>query len=309
MDYKNLKILYTTKDRPDYLYDAIYLGLVKLGCIVQDIPHAPWYHGVKHSSLYSIDTPEEYISETDLMIINALGYDNNMKQVGAWCQAMVELEQAHKPKKVIIVDGSDHMSTAYPAISNDYTAIFKRELLRLPYPNWYPISFCALNSVDNIKPFNKRKYDVSCILSTPSNPYRQVVADAVRLECEKLELNAFIHSSSDMLSYEDYVSILRDSKTSVSVKGLGWDCYRYWEIPAHGTVLISDISPLIFENDFNGEMCFRFEDTNDFPHVLREVKRMSDADLEYMAKRALGHTKGLHTPEHRARYVLDKSLG
>ena len=54
MNYSDLNILYiTTKDVPDYLLDALYMGFCDLGCNIVDYPIKGTYHGKMHNSEYN----------------------------------------------------------------------------------------------------------------------------------------------------------------------------------------------------------------------------------------------------------------
>ena len=55
-------------------------------------------------------------------------------------------------------------------------------------------------------------------------------------------------------------------------------------------------------------MCFKFLGENELIDVLWKIKAMTDSELEGMAQKALEHTKKRHTPEHRARFILEHSL-
>lgn len=307
--YKGLKILFFNKYIPDYLYDLIYAGLKELECIVQDYPEKPSLHshinGCPPQLKFNFKK-EEITGQPDLMIVCAHGYNNNDSEIYYWCLQVAEAYNKFNPKEVIIIDGSDHSSCKYPALDKDYKAIFKRELTEIPYPNWYPISFCSREEDFIYKPYSQRGHDVSFIASSPSNPLRSVIANHLKYTCENLNLKAFIYVEEGQIDRPTYLRILADSKTSVSVKGLGWDCYRYWEIAAKGILLISDISPILIHKDFNDAL--KFDNLNSLETILKFVKDTPDEILESLALKLLMHTKEHHTPKKRAQYILDKII-
>lgn len=308
--YKGLKVLFFTKLVPDYLYDILYAGFRELGCVVEEYPEKKNLHSFLPSCppqlKFNYDR-EILVEPPDLMIIGAHGYSGfNDEDINKWANKVQDVYRVYKPKDVIIIDGSDHMMPRYPVLEVDYKAIFKRELVTPPYSNWYNLSFCARPEPFYYRPFEEREIDISYMVSSPSNPVDRIkIGNFLKEYCEKLGLRSFIHVSDKMLDRDTYLGILSNSRASVSVKGLGWDCYRYWEIAARGTILISDRSPLYIPDDFNH--IFKFSSEKELFNILEYIKDAEPENLEIMALKTLHDTATYHTPKKRALYVLDKT--
>src|SRR5690606_26230649 len=50
---------------------------------------------------------------------------------------------------------------------------------------------------------------------------------------------------------EAYVEALRTQAAGLCFFGNGFDTVRYWELPAHGVMLLAERSPLVIPNDFD----------------------------------------------------------
>jgi hypothetical protein len=121
-----------------------------------------------------------------------------------------------------------------------------------------------------------------------------------------LDLSAYARVEYTSIDRAEYLKILSQSKTSVSVRGAGCECYRYWELPAKGLVMIADEHELPIENDFTDEQIFKFKNLNDLEQILIKLKTVSPEVLEEMALKSLQHTVKYHTPKKRAEYILRK---
>jgi hypothetical protein len=319
-DAKDLDILFLTKEIPDYLHDMLFYGLHELGCNIEDFPRKMSLHGVPHPSEFHteqllLNLPPKTLRKTpDIMVVTALSHDFNPRGPVWWNNFVVECEQHYKPKKIVVLDGMDRAAYFYPAIVGSYSTIFKRELIK-PYPghDWFPINFASMPEPFVFIPFKQRTYDL-CYIATISCEQRVWVRDYLQEVADSLGLKIFMHVDKKQIPRKEYLEILAQSRCALSVRGMGFDCYRYWEIPAKGTVLVADRLPIDILNDYvEGEHCFKysgFEYTPDkmnvdLGKVLTDIKNTPIERLERMALEALVHTDSYHTYNKRARYFLD----
>ncbi len=109
------------------------------------------------------------------------------------------------------------------------------------------------------------------------------------------------------LARNEYYATLSGSKASVSLRGMGYDTDRYWEIPLFGSALFSEHLPIKIENDFlEGESALFFDDFSTFKEKFEKFVLLSDEWREIARngrKLFLAH----HTPKQRvSELVLDR---
>lgn len=314
MNYKDLDILFLTKEIPDYLHDMLFYGLYDLGCTVEDYPVKPSLHGVPHPSEFHsqqllLNLPVRTLRKSpDIMIVTALSHDYNPKGISWWADFVIDCEKTYKPAKIVVLDGMDRQQYAYPAIVGSYHTVFKRELVKpYPGPDWYPINFASMPEPFVFVPFKDRAYDL-CYIATISCEQRSWVYDYLKSKMDSFGLKIYMHLDRKQIPRRDYLEILSQSRCALSVRGMGYDCYRYWEIPAKGAVLVADRLPIDICDDYvEREHCFRYtadKEMADLGRVLEDVKNTSQDRLEEMAIKALLHTARYHTYTKRAQYFV-----
>jgi hypothetical protein len=131
-------------------------------------------------------------------------------------------------------------------------------------PLFQPCGYAVQGRNQKVKPFplaytptvksppkvnSNRKYDLS-LIANPQNigERKKVYRFALGLKDSFPESDFLI--SKGGYSKEEYLNILADSKSSVSVRGYGYDTYRYWEIAYHGAMLISQRLPIVIPDNF-----------------------------------------------------------
>jgi len=314
MNYSELDILYlTTKDIPDYLQDALYMGFRELGCNIVDFPRRQSLHGSWSRPEYHIEqllfgfSELELRKNPDILMITGMfeGY-GFCKNFEGWNKFVSETIEKYNPVKVVMLDVEDTSLCSYPILKKNYDSVFKRELMfPKPASNWHYINFSAIPEPFEYVYYPYRRYDISFV-ATMSNPYRLEVRDFILKKSKELDLLAYARVEYTSIDRAEYLKILSQSKTSVSVRGAGCECYRYWELPAKGLVMIADEHELPIENDFTDEQIFKFKNLNDLEQILIKLKTVSPEVLEEMALKSLQHTVKYHTPKKRAEYILRK---
>jgi hypothetical protein len=253
--------------------------------------------------------PEKTLRKVpDLIIVTAMFCNfSKFKTKEIWIDFVLNTVKMFPPStKVIIVDSEDQNGASYPNLSErEYDAVFKRELFSLPYSNWYGINFSAVPEPSRFISYDQRKYDVSFI-ATISNPYRTAVKDYLLEKAAKLKLSIYVHVDRTPISRAEYLDVLSQSRTAISVSGAGKDCYRYWEIPAKGAVMVAEHTGLCIPNDYTDEHIFRFKDLEELGRVLERIKNISAESLEKMALNSIEYTHMYHSPIKRAEYILKK---
>ena len=107
------------------------------------------------------------------------------------------------------------------------------------------------------------------------------------------------------LPLKEYYNITKNSYASMNVIGYGFDTFRRWEIPYMSTVLISKKLPIIIPNDFiHGVHAFFYENTKELKTLLQEILKNKD-ELVEMGRRAREHLLKYHSPEARARTIIN----
>jgi|SRR5437867_251357 len=108
------------------------------------------------------------------------------------------------------------------------------------------------------------------------------------------------------LSPAEYYDVLSRSKVAVSVRGGGFDTYRYWEIVACGSLLLSEAPDIVIPNNFEHEKhaVFCRPDLSDLEDLARYYIRHED-ERQAIATNGYAHLLKHHTCERRAEYFLD----
>ena len=247
--------------------------------------------------------------DVDLLLVCAqpADYQDSLEEY----QAMLNEALYSNPKKIAIVDGHD-VKVMYPGAGRPYDALFKRELLlgEKQLPDTVNLPLVAFPETIAEVPYREREIDFIFAGSYSGQPFRMEMLRALQEISIKNELKSVC--TLDPMPRSEYLSLVGKSRLVVSVRGYGWDCYRYWETPALGAVMLTETIPIEFANDFeNGTDCFKFAtgDLAEMERMLLHALGLPSYLLRVMADNALAKTKAFHTPEHRAQLVLDTLFG
>jgi hypothetical protein len=144
-------------------------------------------------------------------------------------------------------------------------------------------------------------YDI-CFIISPGNAFREGFAKQLSAYCTKKGHKAYI-STSGGVPAEEYVRIIRQSKTALSLRGLGWDTYRYYDIASLGTCLISEYLPIEIQNNFiNKEEAVFFDDFSDFTRKFEWALKNNWQEIGDAGKEKFDLW---HVPTQRAQRVLN----
>lgn len=126
----------------------------------------------------------------------------------------------------------------------------------------------------------------------------------VGLRLEKMGIK--IHNG--IWAKADYNRALSGTLVGISVRGWGWDTYRYWEIPYFGACLLSDRLGMVIPRDFEEDVeAVFFSGMDEFESKLRSL--MDDPDramaIARLGKKAVDER---HMSINRARTVMEELL-
>jgi len=307
------RVLFLLREQMDYGLDVLYDGLCDvLGEEnVTDFPHKPSLHQ-EH-----IDTAVEYypcafsrpgkrathgeVREAlrrgayDLILFGDFEHDLDRAQVR-------DLLGANPHIPVALVDQGDtpcdHVADvcAFLGIA-DSLACFKRERLRgvAYHPRTMPLPFAY--PAARIPDWHEGVRDVP--LSWAGNRetwVRTAYVAALEELCAK--------SFDRRLRQGDYSCELGRARIAPCFFGAGFDTVRYWEVPAHGALLLAERPPIAIENNFlDGVHAVFFDDLPDLEekagHFLAHPEHCAE-----IARAGHGHLKQFHTGAARAAFLL-----
>lgn len=324
-----MKVLFIGSLRYDYMQDIVYSGLVKtLG--VKNVVELNWnkkYHlpyksypenlgYVKNGFLKSFHINKK---DYDLVILAATKPDS----------FKTYMKFAHKiPTRVPIVwiDGGDRPEIggdlerlAEPSLLEeaqsirDFDIIFKREMkISKNYAeNVIPLTFgFNLSRLPKTIP-KSSKYDVA-FWAGESHPIR---SKALSLLEDNFDCNS--NGTTKGANFDNfnrkgvfYLEELSSCKINISLRGGGFDTLRYWEIPAVGSLLLSEPADIKIENNFvhNKTAVFCNPSVDDLIDLCTYYLKESDK-REKIALNGKHHLQQYHTDIHRAKFILDKCKG
>jgi len=184
---------------------------------------------------------------------------------------------------------------------------FKQPLFPLTISNFCkvePLPFGIVDEGFRFNPPNEKIFDF-CYIANLTSRKRIEIYNFLKDYAKKNKLNAFI--SSGEIKRNEYLSITAKSKIGISVRGQGFDTYRYWEIPYCGAMLISELPFIKIPNNFEeGKSAAFFSDTKELKEKI-EYYLKNDRWYE-IAKNGREHLFKYHTSIHRAKTVLESCV-
>ena len=282
-----MKIGVISRGSPDYLIDIVTDGLIRLfgrQGVSLDYNNRGGWGGQYIILLQGFEGPEPYdIHEADVLIASVRSVDaanDWMKRTGK--------------RNVAIVDGEDfHM---LHDIHSSVKVYFKREFLKgVKHPsNVRPLPFGAIpeklpEAMDVTKDVFYRGHE--------THHFRKEIVKALDDMGFKIPV--------ERVEKADYNKDLITSLVGVSVRGNGWDTYRYWETPYFGAALLSQRLNIVIPDDFKeGHEAVFFEGIDDFKRKLKGMLDSPEMTFE-IAKAGRKACMERHLSLHRAKTVLE----
>ena len=124
-----------------------------------------------------------------------------------------------------------------------------------------------------------------------------------RLYLEALEAR-YGWDLNERFDQTEYQRRLRESRIGLNCFGMGFDTVRYWELPAHGCLLLSDRLPIQIPHNFVDGHHAVFFDT--LPELIDKLDYYlgHPAEAEAIAAAGRAHFLERHTNAARARQAL-----
>jgi hypothetical protein len=295
-----MRIFYVNTAAYEYLTAGLIEGLQDLGHTVRCTAESNYGHTLPADELTA------FAEVADLVVAGSgAGVDYGL------------LERIGNPRRVF-VDGGDFQAMTVPE-GLGFKAVFKRELNR----RWreaaaqrvFPLPFAAEKRYF-VADAPAKDLRVSFLAFMGTNPLRHSVHQRLLNRGDPLivsgstEERAYNVRAPSPLPLEtpQYRALLARSQISVSVPGLGYDCARYWEIPAAKAMLLAWEADIVVPNDFaDGETCVKFASLAEFENKLEQLLARPKKMRE-IAERGHRHLLRYHTTAARAAYFLETAL-
>lgn len=323
-------IAFIASKESDYLQDLTYAGLAEIlgkDC-VNDFPRHrsyhkkwPWLFGRKYEYPrnlgYVPGKPPAELKDVSLIILGSAKPD-------ALYSFLKLSEKISAPW--VFLDGGD-----WPEVGGDFkrtggeqaymdfqllckknppALIFKRELsLGQREPNLIPFPFSfKKNLVPEIFETGRKQYEV-IFWAVESSETRKKAFQRLkgRYDCDANGSVAEQTFRKYSLKGQKYFEALATAKIVLSFRGEGFDTLRYWEIPACGSMMISEPSTIQIPDNFidGKEAVFCRPDLSD---LLEKIDYYLAHDNEREAIALAGRKKLLekHTHLSRAQYFIER---
>ncbi|GJE80341.1 glycosyltransferase family protein [Methylorubrum thiocyanatum] len=155
-------------------------------------------------------------------------------------------------------------------------------------------------------PASARRYDLFYAGSAQGIAFRETLAGIL----PRLATRGWrVHAPTHRLSREAFADAITRSRFCLSPGGVGWDCYRHYEVAALGSVPIFDTRPLTgIEPFLHGREGFYLDPQEDLERALDSLLRTDDAAVDRMTAAAQALVTRVYTFDALARYVIAETL-
>ena len=195
-------------------------------------------------------------------------------------------------------EGFDNLPRILEHLRRDSVcAQFKREMLACASysPNTYPLPLAYMDS--------QTAQDISGERTRPVFWAGHRCWGLRRIYLDHLEAR-FGVSLDELFPPNEFTVALRESQIGLDFFGLGYDTVRYWEIPAHGCMLLAERKPMrIPFNYVDGESAVFFDDLPELEQKLEYYLNHPD-EARAIAVNGHEHMRNHHTSTARARQFL-----
>ncbi|MBI1320754.1 MAG: glycosyltransferase [Candidatus Hydrogenedens sp.] len=306
------RFLFMLHPRPHYGADVLYEGLcAALGDeAVDEWPHKPTLHGAQpeHLRNYPCYFDRGGTELEDEVLADRLRSGYYTAILYGDCEKDLPRERVHRlldaagSTPIVLIDALDEFYDARPELEAHlgiprFEAYFKREMVRFhDYGrDTFPLPFAYAGQLGGNPPWESRNREFLWAGHRMLG-MRRIVLDALEQHMG-WTLNEFFET-------EKYNRILEDTRVGLNLFGKGFDTVRYWELPAHGCLLVSRRLPIHVPHDFvDGESAVFFESVNELESKLRYYLEQTDAAAQ-IASQGYKHWRAHHTAEARARQFL-----
>ncbi|HUW61282.1 MAG TPA: glycosyltransferase [Candidatus Bathyarchaeia archaeon] len=308
------RLLMITPLFPNYGLDVLYDGLFEaLGeGNIDEYPWKPWLHGdtpdIAQNYPCTSNRPGTPLANRDLVTRLLEGYYDYvlLPDVETCAQflhpKLVRLVlQAARNTPVFVVDQTDDFT--------DHSEFIRRELEFLEVRGYFKRELIAgVEYARNMFPCPFSYHDWR-VPRLGGEPRRQAVFWAGTRNAFRA---AYIERAERLLGTKfdrgynqaEYRSALLDSRIGISLAGAGFDTVRYWELPAHGCMLLSERLPTVIPHNFEDGVSAVFaDDARDMEEKLAYYVAHPEEAAE-IARSGHAHFLKYHTASARARQLL-----
>lgn len=303
------RILIVSHEGSDYGLDTLYDGLCELlgDEAVVEIPWKPTLHG-QHPEraegypcvYHRRGEPkplQEIEAELRAGVYDVVLFADTLKTLDP--RGLRQLMNAAQDTPLFILDtwdeGGDYRDDLLAFLGRETcNGYFKREMLAgVDYgPNAYPLCF-AYADIDTA-PAAPRDRAIFWA-GKPAAGLRPAYQHYLRARGIDVDRR---------FSQEEYRDALRRSRIGLNLFGYGFDTVRYWEVPAHGAMLLSERPPIRIPHNFvDGVHAVFFDDLPDLEEKLDYYLRYPE-ECAAIAEAGHTHFHQYHTATARARQFL-----
>lgn len=316
-----MKVLISVFDNLDFGVDTLYDGLVRLLGVenVLEYPHKKSYHGdnsmVRNRRFYPclfnypvIKTDEEKMlmlenNEFDIILVGCNEQYGARRRSNDFYRL---LKERSKTIPTFIIDQGDGAGMNDRLLKEvPHLQYFKREYFKgTDYDESVtPLSFSY--SPQYIPPPDILDIDrENNVFFAGRRTGRR--REYIEFYKERVGILTPIRKPLSVWTQDEYRQKLTMNTIGLNLKGAGNDCIRYYEIPAHGMLLLSQRLDIEIENDFeDGKTAVFFSDLNE----LKEKLDYCLANEEYtnkIARAGYEWVNKYHTSTVRAQQLLNK---
>jgi hypothetical protein len=304
------RLLVLTEPQPDYGADVLYDGLAEMlgDDNVVDYPWKGTLHGAQPDSFANYPcafvrpgrqwTIHEVIEALRAGQFDATLYCASLRS--AYASELQAITSA-SPTPVFVVDQSDNPLNQRGAMAAhagvpENAPYFKREMLAcVDYgPDAFPLPFAY--PAAKMRPIQSNR-DVPLFWAGERNAaLRPIFLNRI----EAMQNVRF----DEKMSQDAYKDAIGRARIGLSFFGFGYDTVRYWELPAHGAMLMSERPPIRIPHNFvDGESAVFFNDLEELENrLVYYLDRPEEA--ERIGRAGREHLERYHTGAARARLLL-----
>lgn len=306
------RILYILNPRTHYGIDILYDGLcAELGDDrVTDFPWKPFLHGEKPDWLGNYPcacdwggenlSVEQVIDRLKHGAFDIVLFGDLELSIGA--DTAKRILDAASGIPLFVVDALDDAHDTRPELAMHlgnptFAGYFKREMLvGVDYgPDAFPLPFAYAE--------RRTPDDIGGPRHTDLFWAGHRKFGLRRLYLERLE-SLLGYPLQGEFTPEEYAQRLLDAQIGLNIFGFGYDTVRYWELPAHGCMLLAERMPIHIPYNFvDGESAVFFDDLPDLEQKLAYYLA-HPAEVETIARAGHEHFRRYHTASPRARQAL-----
>jgi len=314
-----MNILFLTHSYPNYVPDLLLHGLRKiLGDHVVDYPRKDClYEGVLG---LGVCPPEQRSARWFPDDSTVDRHDIKSKLVNGYFDYIVmdirsvtgagELLQGARYKGLAIVDGEDLPTTINPGAF----LYFQRETSGMD--NSIPLPMAMPEEIlEQISQFDQveKEYSIGFVGSlSDDNGYRKSIVEILqrhypdgyfRLSEVASETNPV---PDGRLSKLEYYRAMQKCKVLITLRGTGYDTFRYWEHAACNSVNLVEAMPILIPDTFSdNEDCCIFANTDEMKMKIDKVLQSEDLAVKLRSNCRQRLTQ-YHLTSNRAEYFLSK---